>query len=62
MKRRLRFGIKLSWPITNIAIFVIYVPQDLMQKIMDAAAVIRLALNVVAPEVAARFVCEDSTK
>jgi hypothetical protein len=62
MKRRLRFGIKLSWPITNAAIFVVYVSPDSMTKIAGYADQIRALLQLTSPDLASRFVCEDSSK
>ena len=59
MKTRMRFGIKLSWPIANIAIAVFYTSPDIAQKLIDGAGVIRMLLIGAGQQTLAdRLICE----
>jgi len=44
MKYRIRFGIRLSWPITNAATFVFYATPQVKDKLSDAVSLLKLAL------------------
>ena len=55
-KYRIRFGIRLSWPITNAATFVFYVTPQVKDKLSDAVSLLRLALAGVPGDIAGRVV------
>lgn len=61
MKVRLRFGIKLGWPIANAATFVVRVDNRQADQIAQAVGIIQAALSVAGyGDVAARLICEMS--
>jgi hypothetical protein len=62
MKNRIRFGIKLSWPISNAATFVFYATPAVTEKISEAVGLLRLALSTVAPEISSRLVFDVETR
>ena len=63
MKRRLRIGFKgVIFFAPNIGVFVVYVAQTQVAQILDAGAKFANLLQLAAPELAAKWVCEDSTK
>jgi len=56
-KLRIRFGVRLGWPMQNAGILILYVPADVFAKLEGAVFTLKGAL----PEaVAARIVCEVS--
>ena len=59
-KNRVRFGIKLSWPIQNAAIFVIYVNDSQWAELQGAWGIVTTIVTAVAPTLAPRLVCELS--
>lgn len=59
MNTRVRFGVKLSWPIANAAIFVFHVKQNQADDIKKAVEGIRMLLQISGQsEIASRLVCE----
>lgn len=62
IKSRVRFGFKLSWPITNAAIFVFYVKPKQAEDLKAAVEGLRLLLQTTGQaEIASRLVCEVSS-
>lgn len=60
-KIRVRFGIRLSWPITNAATFVIYLAPETWDKVFDGMVTVRGLLNVAGYQsIADRIICERS--
>lgn len=41
---RVRIGVRLSWPIANAGIFVIYVPQSMFDKMGNAMKTLKALL------------------
>ena len=60
-KVRVRFGIRLVWPVANIAIFVVYLPSGAFEKLLDLTQLIRdLLVANDREDIAGRIVCEPS--
>ena len=59
-KVRLRFGIRLGWPITNAATFVFYVPADSFAEGSELFGKFRAYVMRFAPEIAKRLIFERS--
>lgn len=60
-KVRVRFGIRLSWPISNVGIVVSYVTQDSYDKILGSVEVLKQLLTAAGMgEAASRLVFERS--
>lgn len=60
-KVRVRFGIRLVWPVANIAIFVVYLPSDAFEKLFGLTQLIRdLLVANDREDIAGRIVCEPS--
>lgn len=57
MKVRVRFGLKLVWPIRNAAVFVFYTTEEVFAKIEEYMAMVMLYLP---EEIKNRVVCERS--
>ena len=61
MKVRLRFGIRLPWPVANAGTFVRHMTQDQADKVSSAFGLLILALNAAgASDIAAKLFCEAS--
>lgn len=52
----IRFGIRLSWPITNAATFVTRIKPEHFTKAQDAVATLRLILPA---DIAGRLILEE---
>lgn len=61
MKIRVRFGVRLGWPITNAATFVFYTTDHAYAKIESAVENLRTCLTLAGKaDLAQRLVCERS--
>jgi len=61
VKVRVRFGIRLGWPITNAATFVFYTQPNVFDKLSLAVENVRTYLTMAGKaDLAARLVCEES--
>ena len=59
MKTSIRFGIRLGWPIVNVATFVTKVNNDQLQQFLDAVETVRMILSLSgSQEIADRIVFE----
>jgi hypothetical protein len=54
-KIRVRIGVRLSWPITNAATFVVYLSERDYDDARDAVGVLNLILP---PDISKRFIFE----
>lgn len=60
-KIRVRFGVNLSWPITNVAIVVFYATKAQFDQLIQAIGVVKLVLGSAGQtSFADRIVCEQS--
>lgn len=62
MKVRVRFGIRLVWPISNVGIFVLrQVPRENFEKLVAAVMEVKAWLTMNGrDDIAQRLVCEES--
>ena len=61
MKVRCRFGLRLGWPITNAATFVIYVPEDRVNQFDEIVSALRgVLVQSGRTDIAARVIFERS--
>ncbi len=61
MRTRVRFGIRLGWPLKNAAVFVFYTSKDQYERIKEVSEWLRTALVVAGQDdLASRLVCEGS--
>lgn len=61
MKVRVRYGIRLGWPITNAATFVFYTTDPVYLKLEAGVEYVRTCLTMAGKaDLAQRLVCERS--